>query len=621
MARAISKDISPPKGPVDVFQIHPEYEDAMDGANDPNGSNPFAVINDLDNIPTDDQDDALDGANDPNGSNPFATMSDLESFQDHIDNDTNPHGATSTPTANKIAMGDADGDLNQWITALPKSQQTSVSSTPVTIDASYNDYFLIRALVQLVEGDVVLNLDSGKTGLFAIMNSATDGSGYTTTINAPAGGNINGESSIIIAGEEEGVILQDIGFGMYRIVGRTHPDLTLIKLDDLASPDDNTDLDSSESAHGLLPKLSGDTNEFLRGDGAWAEVGGESSNNHNDLSSIQGGAEGDYFHLKNTEVTDLTDGNDCGIHKHDDRYYTETELTNRTITVQPDMIKSGNQIQGFYSSETQPRFSLDRDAGGFISGKAGLLLGPGGTTAPDVNLYRDSANMLKTDDNFTVGGELYISGEFKAYNSYLLYYGSESYPRASLDRESGHGTGSSYPGLLLGSGATAPDVNLFRESANLLRTNDSLSVDGYVNSNGGFKDGTRYQLFYSTETQPRIALDRDTGGTGKAGIEFGAGGSSAKDTVLYRDSANVFKTPDTMDIGDLKIAGNVLSDSSRNISSGNIQPTADNTYYIGKNDDDTPLAYKGLILKDTTNGKYYRIEVTNGNIVATDLSD
>ena len=28
-----------------------------------------------------------------------------------------------------------------------------------------------------------------------------------------------------------------------------------IKLDDLAAPDDNTDLDTSESAHGLCPKL------------------------------------------------------------------------------------------------------------------------------------------------------------------------------------------------------------------------------------------------------------------------------------------------------------------------------------------------------------------------------
>jgi len=44
-----------------------------------------------------------------------------------------------------------------------------------------------------------------------------------------------------------------------------------IKLDDLAAPDDNTDLDATLSAHGLLPKLGGGTTDFLRADGTWAE--------------------------------------------------------------------------------------------------------------------------------------------------------------------------------------------------------------------------------------------------------------------------------------------------------------------------------------------------------------
>ncbi len=43
-----------------------------------------------------------------------------------------------------------------------------------------------------------------------------------------------------------------------------------IKLDNLATPDDNTDLDASASAHGLLPKLSDDGAEFLDGEGNWA---------------------------------------------------------------------------------------------------------------------------------------------------------------------------------------------------------------------------------------------------------------------------------------------------------------------------------------------------------------
>jgi hypothetical protein len=54
---------------------------------------------------------------------------------------------------------------------------------------------------------------------------------------------------------------------------------------------------------------------------------------------------------------------------------------------------------------------------------------------------------------------------------------------------------------------------------------------------------------------------------------------------------------------------------------GNIYPATDDTYYIGKNDDDTPFAWKGIILKDQTNGKYYRVELNNGAWTITDLTD
>jgi hypothetical protein len=49
-----------------------------------------------------------------------------------------------------------------------------------------------------------------------------------------------------------------------------------LKLDDLAAPDDNTDLNASTSAHGLLKKLPGGTTTFLRGDGTFTAPGGGS---------------------------------------------------------------------------------------------------------------------------------------------------------------------------------------------------------------------------------------------------------------------------------------------------------------------------------------------------------
>jgi hypothetical protein len=47
-----------------------------------------------------------------------------------------------------------------------------------------------------------------------------------------------------------------------------------IALDTLAAPTDIATLNASSSAHGLLPKLSGTTTTFLRGDGTWVAPGG-----------------------------------------------------------------------------------------------------------------------------------------------------------------------------------------------------------------------------------------------------------------------------------------------------------------------------------------------------------
>lgn len=62
-----------------------------------------------------------------------------------------------------------------------------------------------------------------------------------------------------------------------------------IKLDDLATPDDNTDLNASTNKHGLLPKLGGGTTNFLRADGTWAAPGGSSSLTH--YESTYGGSD------------------------------------------------------------------------------------------------------------------------------------------------------------------------------------------------------------------------------------------------------------------------------------------------------------------------------------------
>jgi len=53
-----------------------------------------------------------------------------------------------------------------------------------------------------------------------------------------------------------------------------NPSVDAVKLDDAATPDDNTDLDASTTKHGLLKKLDDDDTHYLDGKGAWSTPAG-----------------------------------------------------------------------------------------------------------------------------------------------------------------------------------------------------------------------------------------------------------------------------------------------------------------------------------------------------------
>jgi hypothetical protein len=70
-----------------------------------------------------------------------------------------------------------------------------------------------------------------------------------------------------------------------------------IKLDDLATPDDNTDLNASTTRHGLLRKLDNTAAHFLDGQGAWTtpdhgSLGGLSDDDHSIYAKLAGRAGG-----------------------------------------------------------------------------------------------------------------------------------------------------------------------------------------------------------------------------------------------------------------------------------------------------------------------------------------
>ncbi|MFH1368400.1 MAG: tail fiber domain-containing protein [Elusimicrobiota bacterium] len=85
-----------------------------------------------------------------------------------------------------------------------------------------------------------------------------------------------------------------------------------------------------------------------------------------------------------------------------------------------------NQIYGWWEAEANPRWGLDRDMGG--GGIAGIGFGPGGPTAIDTKLYRNSAYELRSTANqltrdVTNGYWKIIAGDNSAQDGTIEIYG------------------------------------------------------------------------------------------------------------------------------------------------------------------------------------------------------
>ena len=192
------------------------------------------------------------------------------------------------------------------------------------------------------------------------------------------------------------------------------------------------------------------------------------------------------------------------------------------------------------TADTQPRFIL-QDGG--MGGEPGAALrwGPGGTTAPDTNLYRSAAGALKTDGHLYAVGNIFLAADnnalyFGAANdAYISRYGAAQLQTNSHFRVNGgvfvdlNGAGNK---LYFGSAA---DTNLYRAAANTLKTDGAFQAVGQIVSNtvGTFSYGG------STGQVGIGDLNTFIGGGSRAGIVFyGATG----DTNLYRSAANTLKT-------------------------------------------------------------------------------
>lgn len=129
-------------------------------------------------------------------------------------------------------------------------------------------------------------------------------------------------------------------------------------------------------------------------------------------------------------------------------------------------------------------------------------------------------------------------------------------------------------------------------SAVEFRLGNSFSRIATVDSGGSFGGG--YNLDWNNAA-PRY----DSTGT-----IAGYGYTNASEVIFY---AGVSAAAGTAAPGVIKI------------TAAGIEPVTDNAFYVGRNSSTSPKAFKGIIMKDTVTGTYYRIEISSGALTLVSL--
>lgn len=180
----------------------------------------------------------------------------------------------------------------------------------------------------------------------------------------------------------------------------------------------------------------------------------------------------------------------------------------------------------------------------------------------DCSIYRSTTDVLRTDDTFRA--LRFLSGADSAYNAWATFndinsgntYAFQTGTTAAGPSNRAHFRVTPVGVLEWGpGGTTSPNVNLYWHATDVLKTDDELHVGGngveVVTSIAGqaFRarqvaaQGVVGNKLLSSDTQFAFMLFGD----GKH--EWGAGGSSTRDTNLYRSGADILATDDSFTAG------------------------------------------------------------------------
>jgi hypothetical protein len=166
-----------------------------------------------------------------------------------------------------ITVG-ASGSVNA--SALPTNVQTFNAITPSSNVQSLlgaATYAAMRTLLDLEAGTDFYSITAADAAFEPLGVTESDISDLGTTVTLNADTDVSGNSWVLneddFASDSATKVPTQQSVGAY---------IAALKLDDLASPDDNTDLNVSITAHGLVPKAPNDIEQWLRGDGSWSTI-------------------------------------------------------------------------------------------------------------------------------------------------------------------------------------------------------------------------------------------------------------------------------------------------------------------------------------------------------------
>jgi len=125
-------------------------------------------------------------------------------------------------------------------------------------------------------GDFAQVLATGTTpaAILVGLNYGASGGSDTTAIHDNLAAEISAITEKTALAGTDKIILEDSAAGDAKKMAQIANVGTGIRLDDLASPDDNTDLNALTTKHGLLKKLDNDPTHFMNGQGNWVTPSG-----------------------------------------------------------------------------------------------------------------------------------------------------------------------------------------------------------------------------------------------------------------------------------------------------------------------------------------------------------